>query len=165
MIVIGLGANLPLNEAMGPTETLEAALTELQSSGVHVVARSPWYESQPVPDEGQPWYVNGVAIVETTLAPNALLETLLSVERSFGRVREKRWASRTVDLDILDYDGLVKDDDEALVLPHPRMHERRFVVEPLSDIAPSWCHPVFKLTAVDILAALPAEPIVRKMAF
>ncbi len=164
MILIGLGANLPLNEAMGPTETLEAALTALEKRGVEILARSPWYESQPVPDDGQPWYINGVVSVKTDHEPHALLSTLLDVEKSFGRVREVRWASRTVDLDILDYDGLVKTDDDTLTLPHPRMHERRFVVEPLCDIAPDWCHPTLNLSAKDILAALPHEPIVRKMA-
>ena len=112
----------------------------LSSVGITVVRRSRWYMSQPVPPSDQPWYVNGVAAVETALAPPALLAALLAVEARFGRRRGAPNAARTLDLDLLDYDG-TQCVSERLALPHPRLHERRFVLAPLAEIAPRWRHP------------------------
>ena len=114
--------------------------------------RSRWYMSQPVPPSDQPWYVNGVVAVETALAPPALLEALLAVEAGFGRRRSAPNAARTLDLDLLDYDG-TQCVSERLVLPHPRLHERRFVLAPLAEIAPQWRHPRSGKTAAELLAA------------
>ena len=107
MILIGLGANLPSPEHGPPQATLAAALDALAARGARVLRRSPWYESAPVPPSGQPWYVNAVAEVESRLSPPALLDALLAVEAGFGRTRGARNASRSVDLDLLDYGGLV----------------------------------------------------------
>ena len=165
MILIGLGANLASPEFGAPPESLEAALALLAERGVRVVARSRWYRSAPVPPSDQPWFVNGVVAVETALEPAALLEVLHAVEARFGRVRRERNAARVLDLDLLAYDDRASAEGVAPVLPHPRLHERAFVLRPLAEIAPSWRHPRLGRTIASLIADLPpdarAEPIAR----
>ncbi len=166
MILIALGANLP-TEAYGPPAAgLTAALALLaEEEGIRVLARSRWWRSAPVPPSDQPWFVNGAARLETTLSPEALLERLLGLERRFGRIRSERNAPRALDLDLLDYDGLVlkSGGPEGLVLPHPRLHERAFVLLPLAELAPAWRHPVSGASAAELLAALPPSQAVRPL--
>jgi len=155
MILIALGANLP-SPVGGPQQTLEAALKRLQANGVRIVAHSRWYRTAPVPVSDQPWFVNGVARVETTLEPTALLVLLRLVEREFGRQRTVRNAARTLDLDIIDYDGRVENTPE-LTLPHPRMQDRAFVLLPLAEIAPGWRHPILGKAVENLISELPPE--------
>ena len=155
MILIGLGANLP-SAVGGPQQTLEAALERLEAAGVHIVAQSRWYRTAPVPVSDQPWFVNGIARVETLLAPRALLEVLRQIEREFGRQRTVPNAARTLDLDIIDYDGRIEDTPE-LTLPHPRLQDRAFVLLPLAEVAPEWRHPVLGQTVKTLISALPAD--------
>ena len=156
VILLGLGANLPSARGGSPRETLLAALKALEAEGVRVLARSRWYDSAAWPDPSQPRYWNAVAAVETALDPVSLLALLHRVEESFGRVRGARNAPRTVDLDLLDYEGRVRNGPEAPVLPHPRMAERGFVLLPLRDIAPDWHHPVSGASVDALISALPA---------
>jgi 2-amino-4-hydroxy-6-hydroxymethyldihydropteridine diphosphokinase len=161
MILLGLGANLP--SVIGPpAATLEAALEALAAAGVFIRCRSSWYRSAPVPAGDQPWYVNGVVAVETRLDPPALLALLHRVEARFGRVRRERNEPRVLDLDILDYDGEVRADRP--VLPHPRMHQRSFVLLPLREVAPDWRHPVSGATLPALIAALPPEQRTERIA-
>lgn len=127
---IGVGANL------GDTgQTLRAAATELgAAAGIHACRLAPWYRSAPV-DASGPDYVNTVAAIDTSLSPWALLDLLQSIEQRHGRARPYRNAPRTLDLDILLY-GELTVNDARLTLPHPRMHERAFVLLPLADLAP-----------------------------
>lgn len=162
MILIGIGSNLPAPRRASPLETATAALAQLPSIGVAVVRRSRWYLSEPVPPSDQPWYVNGVAIVNTRLAPAALLAALLALEARFGRRRGARNAARTLDLDLLDYDGR-RWATTRLALPHPRLHQRRFVLAPLAEIAPRWRHPVLGLAAAALLARLPPGQPIRAL--
>ena len=155
MILIGLGANLP-SDVGEPRATLEAALAELEREGVRVVARSRWYRSAPVPRADQPDYVNAVASVETALNPRDLLALLHRIEKKYGRVRGAPNAARALDLDLLAYRDRVSEGGEgAPILPHPRLHERAFVLLPLADIAPAWRHPRLGYTARELAAALP----------
>ena len=157
MILVALGANLS-GLAGPPLAQCEAALERLRLAGVAIVARSPWYESTPWPPSDQPRFVNGVAVVETRLPPVQLLAALHEVERGLGRVRGERNAARPIDLDLIDYDGIVLEGPEPPVLPHPRLGDRDFVLRPLADVAPAWRHPVSGLAVGELLARLPHDP-------
>ena len=114
---------------------------------------SPVYETEPVGPAGQGPYLNAVLEGESALAPRALLEALLAIERELGRVRDRRWGPRTLDLDLLDYGGRVLR-EPSLELPHPRLHERAFVLVPLADLQPDWRHPALGRSARELLANL-----------
>lgn len=162
MILIGLGANLP--SRFGPPEaTLAAALERIGREDAAVVARSRFWRTRPVPDDGGPWYVNAVAALATALGPETLLAALLGIEAEFGRVRTYRNAPRLLDLDLLAYRDLRRDGPEPPLLPHPRLQERAFVLLPLAEIAPAWRHPRSGRSIAELIAALPpdqtAEPV------
>ncbi|MHC8509541.1 MAG: 2-amino-4-hydroxy-6-hydroxymethyldihydropteridine diphosphokinase [Rhodospirillales bacterium] len=143
-IFAGLGANLPMQPGMPPRAALGAALAMLEQAGVRVARRSRWYESLPVPyDPAQPNYVNGAVEIETRLPPRDLMTLFLNVEAALGRVRTVPNAPRTVDLDLLVYGSAVHTPEYPgdIVLPHPRMLDRAFVMVPLAEIAPDWRHP------------------------
>ena len=159
MILIGVGANLP-SDAGSPLETCEAALVHLGRLGVIVTRRSPWYETAPVPASDQPWFVNAVASVETALSPAGLLAALHLTEAAFGRARSVTNAARTLDLDLLDYRGQIRREG-PLLLPHPRMQDRAFVLFPLRDLAPGWRHPVLGEAAAELAAKVSPEGIRR----
>ena len=129
---VAFGANLG-----DPRAAFALACAQLAAlPGTAVVARSSVYRSAPVGVEDQPDYINAVIALDTTLAPRALLEALLAIEAAGGRTRDYHRAPRTMDLDLLLYDDIVVD-EPGLQLPHPRMHERAFVLQPLAEIAPA----------------------------
>ena len=147
---VGLGSNLGRRE-----RNIEAALNALQTTrGVEVVAISSLYETDPVggPEE-QPRFINAAAHVRTTLGPARLLAVCNQIEDALGRQREIRWGPRTIDVDLLIYDREIRADPE-LTLPHPLLHERRFVLEPLAEIAPDLLHPVLQMTVGELLEKL-----------
>jgi 2-amino-4-hydroxy-6-hydroxymethyldihydropteridine diphosphokinase len=128
---VAFGANLG-----EPVETLRAAAVALgRRPGVELVAGSPIYRTSPIGPPGQPDYANAVARIETTHEPEALLDVLHAVEAEFGRVRDVRFGPRTLDLDLIWYAGEERA-GERLILPHPRAHEREFVLRPLADLDP-----------------------------
>jgi 2-amino-4-hydroxy-6-hydroxymethyldihydropteridine diphosphokinase len=154
VILIGLGGNLS-HELFGPPQAvIEAALAALDVLGVAPVARSPFYATAPVPASDQPDFVNAVAAVATGLAPADLLQRLHTIEAAFGRVRRQRNEARILDLDLLAYDDLAKEEG-GVSIPHPRLHERAFVLLPLRDVAPGWRHPALGRSVEELIAALP----------
>lgn len=154
MILIALGANLP-SPAGPPRATLEEALQELQRRNISVLATSSFYESRAWPDPRDPCFINAVARIEAKRSPRELLALMREIEIVFGRTITRRNAPRTLDLDLLDYNGLVEGGPP--ILPHPRLQERAFVLIPLSDVAPDWCHPDSGLGVSALIAALPRE--------
>ena len=137
--LIGLGANIPSAAGL-PAKTFNAALAALAKAGVEITAVSPFYETEAWPDPGDPRFLNAVAAIRSHLQPFALLTLLHEVETTFGRKRSVPNAARSLDLDLLDYGGIIL--DGPVILPHPRIAQRRFVLEPLQAVAPGWRHPV-----------------------
>lgn len=160
MILIAVGTNLPGRFA-SPLAAAEAAAREVAALVAGPARLSPWYVTAPVPPSGQPDYINGViGFPEAAVDPVALLEALQAVEASFGRVRTVANAARVLDLDIAAIGALVRSGPDP-VLPHPRLHERRFVLEPLRDVDPGFRHPVLGLDVAAMLARLPPGGIRR----
>lgn len=162
-ILIGLGSNLALPGIGQPRAVLEAALAALAERGIAVRARSRWYESAPVPISDQPWFVNGVALLDTGLPPDRLLAELHAVERAFGRQRRVVNEARPLDLDLLAYGDRVADGPQPPVLPHPRLAQRAFVLLPLAELRPHWRHPATGVGIDDLIAALPADQVARPL--
>ncbi|MCF4970120.1 2-amino-4-hydroxy-6-hydroxymethyldihydropteridine diphosphokinase [Nostoc sp. CMAA1605] len=142
---IALGSNI------GDSLTnLAAAIAELVTiAGIELIAQSSWYRTKAV-GPPQPDYINGCIILQVTMTPQQLIATLLATEQKFGRVRQERWGPRSLDLDILLYDDLIINAPN-LQIPHPRMHERAFVLVPLAEIAPDWLEPVSGLTVAELV--------------
>jgi 2-amino-4-hydroxy-6-hydroxymethyldihydropteridine diphosphokinase len=147
---IALGANLP-SPAGTPRQTLDAAILRLAETGV-ILARSPYYSTDPVGYADQPTFLNAAVALETALEPQPLLDRLLEIERSFGRDRSYGIPNgpRTLDLDLLLYGNRVLS-TSSLELPHPRMAQRAFVLVPLAEIAPGLIHPQFQRTVKQLL--------------
>ena len=153
---LSLGSNLGDRAA-----NLETAIQHLGELGP-IVARSSLYETEPVEVERQPWFLNCVVALETELMPRQLLARTLAVELKMGRRRTQPKGPRTIDIDILLFGNSIID-TAALTIPHPAMHQRRFVLEPLAEIAPELRHPVLKITVREMLDALPARvAVVRR---
>jgi 2-amino-4-hydroxy-6-hydroxymethyldihydropteridine diphosphokinase len=152
--LIGLGSNQGERQA-----TLEAAIAELrQNSRITISAVSTWHETEPIGGpSGQSRFLNGVVKAETALDPHELLAFLRQIENHLGRRRTERWASRTIDLDLLLYDELVLS-TPTLVLPHPRMAWRRFVLEPAAEVAGHMLHPTTRWTIARLLEHLHHAP-------
>jgi 2-amino-4-hydroxy-6-hydroxymethyldihydropteridine diphosphokinase len=154
-VYLGLGSNL------GDRATaLVRARGLLQVKGFSTLARSSTWLTEPVGGPPQGWFLNEVLGGETALSPEELLAACLATERELGRVRGERFGPRTIDVDVLFYEDLRRD-SPGLVLPHPRLHERLFVLAPLSEIAPHLRHPVLGLTVTEMRARCPDRSQVR----
>lgn len=161
MILIGLGSNMT-GPWGNPRDCVGRALAALDKQPLKLTGVSALIETTPFGNQDQPSYINAVARIETRLRALELLQALRAIERAAGRERRERWGQRTLDLDLLDYNGVVleagveQSTDAELVLPHPAIAEREFVLVPIAEIAPRWKHPVTGLTARAMLAALDA---------
>ena len=136
--MLALGSNLGNRE-----ENLRRALVLLEEKGLRILHRSSVRVTKPWGKTDQPDFLNQVIHVETTLSPHSLLELCLGIEAALGRVRREKWGPRIIDIDILYYDDRVIS-EPGLTLPHPHLHERLFVLEPLTEIAPDFIHPVLR---------------------
>jgi 2-amino-4-hydroxy-6-hydroxymethyldihydropteridine diphosphokinase len=172
-MVIALGANLPGQDG-GPANSLKRAIVLMAAAGLEMRAVSRFYETPCFPADAGPDYVNAVVMMRSASAPREVLELLHRIEAGMGRTRETRWGMRTLDLDLIAVGDMVLPDrathatwrdlpaaeqrlraPEELILPHPRLAERAFVLVPLSDIAPDWVHPVTGLSVIQMRDALP----------
>jgi 2-amino-4-hydroxy-6-hydroxymethyldihydropteridine diphosphokinase len=164
MIIIALGSNL--SSRFGPPKSaLQKAIQALRTAGIRTIRTSNLYETEAHAYIAQPNFVNAAVIVDTSLSAHTLLQVLKRIEAEAGRGKEKGgkmpyflWKPRPLDLDIVSYKGLICNWDgcrpcknKRVILPHPRAHERAFVLCPLADVAPEWHHPVFGLTAQQLL--------------
>lgn len=150
-VIVALGSNLAGRYASSRA-LLEAAVRRFAGAGLAVVQRSGWWRSAAWPDPAAPDYLNGVLVVETGLAPRAVLAALLEIEAGFGRRRGRPNAPRTLDLDLIAHGRRIVD-EPGLTIPHPRAHRRRFVMAPLAQIAPTWVHPLTGQTAAELAAS------------
>lgn len=151
LVYLSLGSNLGDRE-----KYLREAIFRLRELGV-IKQVSAFYETQPVEVQTeQPWFLNCAVAMETELVPLEFLKRMLAVEQSMGRIRTEPKGPRTIDIDIVFFSNDVLDTPE-LTIPHPAMHERRFVLEPLAEIEPALVHPVLKRTVQELLDSLPAD--------
>ncbi len=153
---VSIGSNLGNLE-----HNLRDSVQRLESIGT-VLSASSLYETEPVEFVDQPMFLNAVVALKTSASPTQLLKQLLEIEKAMGRERIQKKGPRTIDLDILLFGDQVVDTDE-LTIPHPAMHQRRFVLEPLAEIAPQVRHPLFKKTVLDLLRELPVGQSVRRV--
>lgn len=165
MILVGIGSNLPYNERSS-REIVDLVPRLLADRGVSVAERSSTYTTRPVGPQNQPPFVNAVLALRFPGTPRALLARLHDVEAAMGRKRAGKWGPRTLDLDLLDFNGRRTGAPDAacltlhrrpLMLPHPELAHRAFVLVPLVEIAPDWRHPVSHRRARDLLRALAPE--------
>jgi 2-amino-4-hydroxy-6-hydroxymethyldihydropteridine diphosphokinase len=156
LVYLSLGSNVGDREAQ-----LRDAQAQLAAAG-RVVAVSSLYETEPVEFTQQPWFLNFALALETSMTPEQLMAAILRIEEEMGRRRVQKKGPRPIDIDILLFDKVILDSTD-LSIPHPALHERRFVLEPLAEIAPEALHPVLKRTIRELRDALSPGQVVRKL--
>ena len=157
IVYLSLGSNLGDRAA-----NLQTAIAQLAGLG-KAVAVSSFYETEPVELTAQPWFLNCAVKLDTEKMPRQLIAGILSLEQGMGRQRKQTKGPRIIDIDILLFGSSIIE-IPSLTVPHPKMHERRFVLEPLAEIAPDSRHPVFRRTVRELRDALPPGQTVRKLA-
>ena len=153
MIYIGIGSNLNGKNNETPLQNCKKALEELKKE-VNICKISSWYKSEPIPVSDQSWYINGVVEISTNKSSIDLLEFILNIEEFFGRMRKKKNEARILDLDIIDYKKKILYKKNKLIIPHPRMHQRSFVLQPLQELNPKWIHPIKKKGLKELISNL-----------
>ncbi len=176
-ILIALGSNVSVNL----TESLAVVAESIQllsNKTIEISSKSKYYQTPAFPNGAGPNFINCVLAAETELAPEQLLERFHEIEAILGRTRNKRWEQRVIDIDLLNYENLIQPNEKIvsdwigmalpdqmeqtpsqLILPHPRIQDRAFVLVPMADVAPEWCHPMLGHTTLQMRDALPAELI------
>jgi 2-amino-4-hydroxy-6-hydroxymethyldihydropteridine diphosphokinase len=159
MILVAIGANLPGPAGEPPLAACQAAVQALQAlPGLKLRAQSGWYRCAAIPKGDYPDYCNGVVRLDGQAEPDALLAALHEIESRFGRVRGEPNAPRTLDLDLIDLNGIIRATPPP-ILPHPRAHLRAFVLRPILDVAPDWWHPTMRASVTTLLVDLPQQDI------
>ena len=156
IVYLSLGSNLGDREA-----NLRTAIEKLGEFG-NIAAVSSFYETEPVEVTAQPWFVNCAVKLDTEKMPRQLISAILALEQSMGRQRKQQKGPRTIDIDVLLFGSSVIE-IPSLTIPHPHLHERRFVLEPLAEIAPDARHPIYKRSMRELRDALPPGQTVRKL--
>ncbi len=176
-VLLAMGANLA-SVAGVPEVTIKESLRELSEAGIEVLEVSKLYRTPAFPTGSGPDFVNAAVLCRTKMSPTEIIQNLHRIEEKFGRERKDRWSARTIDIDLLAVGVLVCPDIEThkiwrslslteqqkqvpdgLILPHPRMQERAFVLRPLADVAPDWQHPILGQTVLEMLEALPNDDL------
>ena len=157
MILVAIGSNLNSKSFGSPEQNCKAAIDMLRGN-FGVTKSSNFYKTEPIPKSKQPWFVNCVVNIKSKICPSNLLDILLQIESQFGRERGEKNEARVIDLDLIAYNRLIIN-SLKLTLPHPRMHLRKFVIQPICDINKNWIHPVLKKKASEILKELANQKI------
>ncbi len=153
---VGIGSNM--DDPAG--QSLKAFDRISTTSGVKLLRKSSFYRTEPVGSLDQDWFINAVAEIRTVMTPHQLLKALQSIEHNMGRIRDETWGPRLIDLDILFY-GQEIIQEKDLCIPHPELHKRRFVLEPLCEIAPYVIHPAFGVSIRGLMDRLEDRSIVN----
>ena len=157
-IIIGIGGNLHSSNGLHPIEIGKKAIKAMKSMFINVEKQSNWYCSDPIPKSDQPKFFNSVIVAKTILNELEVLKSLHKIEDNLGRFRKNINEARVIDLDLIDYSSNILQ-SENIIIPHPRAHLRRFVMEPLFEIEKSWMHPISKLSVTEILNQLDKQEI------
>lgn len=160
MIIIAIGSNLAGNWSDTPYGMCQEAVCRLSVKLQCSIKQSSWYQTSPIPPSSQPLYTNGVVAFNEKIHPIALLDILNEMEKNAGRLRQKINEARPLDLDILDINGEIIENSPKLIVPHPRLHQRGFVLYPLRDLVPEWIHPTSRKSVNQLIMELPSDQII-----
>ena len=157
-IIVGIGGNLFSKEGLHPVQICQEAIKLLKPMSIIVEKQSSWYRSDPIPKSDQPKFFNSVLVASTTLNELDVLNSLHVIEKKLGRIRKNINEARMIDLDLIDYSSKICDSKD-IILPHPRAHLRRFVMQPLYEIEKNWIHPILKTSVAEILEQLDQQEL------
>ena len=157
-IIIAIGGNLHSKNGLHPVEICQEAVKSLKSMSIIVEKQSSWYRSDPIPKSDQPKFFNSVLVASTILNELDVLNSLHVIEKKFGRIRKNINEARIIDLDLIDYSSKIRKSND-IILPHPRAHLRRFVMQPLYEIEKNWIHPILKTSVAEILNQLDQQEL------
>ena len=152
-IIISIGGNIKSKDGSHPIHVAKKAINCLENYSIQVTDQSSWYETEPIPKSDQPNYFNCVVFAKTTLNELNVLNSLHDIENIFGRRRIAVNGDRVIDLDLIDHSNKILENKD-IIIPHPRAHMRRFVMEPLAELDKNWVHPILKKNASEILKKL-----------
>ena len=152
-IIISIGGNIKSKDGSHPIHVAKKAINCLENYSIQVTNQSSWYETEPIPKSDQPNYFNCVVFAKTTLNELNVLNSLHDIENIFGRRRIAVNEDRVIDLDLIDYSNKILENKD-IIIPHPRAHKRRFVMEPLAELDKNWVHPILNKNVSEILKKL-----------
>jgi len=157
-IIIGIGGNIKSKDGDHPIKIARKAIKYLRDYSINITNQSSWYETEPIPKSDQPNFFNCIVFAKTVLKELDVLNSLHEIEYRLGRRRTLVNEARVIDLDLIDYSNKILKKKE-IVIPHPRAHQRRFVMEPLAELDKNWIHPILKINIKKILAKLSNQKI------